>query len=171
MIRRLLLAVVALLALGGVAAGIVAAQGAPPTVTVTMTAKQITLRGAEALQGGPTRFAIRSADKRDHTFMIVALKPGVTFAAFERVLGRARGPEAVLKVATFEGGGQSRATTLSLRPGVTYVALDTSGDNPRRFPRASFTVDAAQGNGRGAKAPDRGKDEELPLRGRPHAPA
>lgn len=143
--RRLLLAVVVLMALGGVAAGIVAAQGAPPTVTVTMTAKQITLQGAEALQGGPTRFALRSGDKRDHTFTIAALKPGVTFAEFERVLGRARGPEPVAKVVTFEGGGQSRAVTLSLRPGATYVALDTSGDDPRRFPRASFSVGAAQG--------------------------
>ena len=47
-------------------------------------------------------------------------------------------PEAVLRVVTFEGGGglqdrESRAVTLSLGPGVTYVALDTSGDNPRRF--------------------------------------
>ena len=110
-----------------------------------MTAKRIALQGADALQGGPTRFALRGADSREHTFTIVALKPGVTFAEFERVLGRARGPEAVLKVVTFEGGGQSRAATLSIRPGVTYVALDTSGDNPRRFPRASFTVGATQG--------------------------
>ena len=152
-------------------AGIVAAQGAPPTVTVTMTAKQITLQGAEALQGGPTRFALRSGDKRDHTFTIAALKPGVTFAEFERVLGRARGPEPVAKVVTFEGGGQSRAVTLSLRPGVTDVALDTSGDDPRRFPRASFSVGAAQGTAVAPRPRAEVRLKNFRFEGCPHAPA
>ena len=148
--RRLLLAVVVLSAFGAGAAGIVVAQGAPPTVTVTLTAKRITLRGTEALQGGPTRFAIRGADSREHTFTIAALKAGVTLPEFERVLRRARGPEAVLEFIKFEGGGglqarERRAVTATLRPGVTYVALDTAGDDPRRFPHVTFTVGAGQG--------------------------
>ena len=119
-------------------------------MTVTLTAKRIALQGADALQGGPTRFALRGADSREHTFTIAALKPGVTLPEFEGVLRRARGPEAVLKFITFEGGGglqprRRRAVTATLRPGLTYVALGTAGDDPRRFPHVSFTVGAAQG--------------------------
>jgi len=143
--------VAAVVACTGGAASIVQAQGAPPSVTVTVNARTLAVQGAEALQAGPTRFDVRRSGRGEHEVSIAALKPGTTVAEFERVLSRVRDPNSLFELVTLEGGiglfgARARgAVTLTLKPGTTYVIADLRGDNPRRWPRSSFTVGAATG--------------------------
>lgn len=113
-----------------------------------MTARQVTLQGAEALQAGLTRFDVRRSDRREHSVSIAALKPGTTPAEFEAVLRRVRNPDSLFELVTLDGGvglfgTRSRgAVTLTLKPNTSYVVVDTGGQNPRRWPLTSFTVGA-----------------------------
>jgi len=79
--------------------------------------------------------------------VIAALRPGRTLEDFRQALRRARrGPGPVLRVATLEASGgippRGRyATTIELRPGVTYVVANI-GENAARAALATFTVGA-----------------------------
>lgn len=149
--RRTVVVCVAVLALVAVAASIVQAQGAPPTVTITANPRSLALRGAEAIQAGPTRFDVRRSNRRDHDVAIAALRPGRTVAEFERVLRRVRNPDVLFELVTVDGGvgllaTRSRgAVTFALKPNTSYVVIDTASENPRRWPLTSFTVGAATG--------------------------
>lgn len=148
--KTLTVAIGVLACVGG-ASTIVQAQGAPPTVTVTASARGLAVQGAEALQGGQTRFDVRRSDRGEHEVSIAALKSGTTAAEFERVLRRVRDPNSLFELVTVDGGvalfgtrGRG-AVTLALRPSTTYVVVNQSGDNPRRWPLTSFTVGAVTG--------------------------
>lgn len=147
--ETVIVASAALAASAGAAATIVQAQGAAPTVSVTVAARQVTLQGAEALQAGTTRFAVRRAGRGEHELDVAALKPGTTPAEFEAVLRRVRDPDSLLRFVTLAGGvglfgtRSNGAVTLTLEPNTSYIVLDSGGDNPRRWPMTSFTVGAA----------------------------
>ena len=147
--KTLIAASAVLAASAGGAATIVQAQGAAPTVSVTVVARQVTLQGAEALQAGPTRFNVRRSDRGEHAVNVAALKPGTTAAEFETALRRVRDPNSLFELVTLDGGvglfgpRSQGAVTLTLKPNTSYVVVDTGGDNPRRWPLTSFTVGAA----------------------------
>lgn len=147
--RKTSIVAAAMVACLGGAATIVQAQGAPPTVSVTVAARQITLQGADALQAGPTRFEVERSDRGEHEVSIGALKPGTTVAEFEAVLRRVRNPDALFELVTLDGGvglfgaRTSGVVTFTLKANTSYVVVDAGGDNPRRWPLTSFTVGAA----------------------------
>lgn len=144
---RVLTALLAIVAAGGLLASLSAAQAPAPTVTVTLGAgSAVTLAGTEALAAGPTRFEVRARGRRPAAFNLVALRPGQTLATLRQAVLRAgRTPTAVKRVATFELSGSATGaapyvTTVDLKPGVTYVAL--TGEDPRRFRYTQLTVGA-----------------------------
>jgi hypothetical protein len=155
--RRVLFACAAAVAV--VSATAPAAQAPPPTVVATVTPQAVTLQGAEALPAGATRFEIRNGARRgDADVNIVALKPGVTVDAFRAALGREGGedPRPFKRILSFEANGIAPAggryaTTINLKPGLTYVVLNTAR-RLERSPIAVFTV-GQQPSGAVAPAP------------------
>ena len=144
---RVLIASLCVLAVGGLFAGLSAAQAPTPTITVQLgPGPAIALTGAEAPAAGPTRFEVRGRGRRPLPFNLVALRPGQTVATLRQVVLRSpRTPTGVKGVATFEAGGSPTgaaryAATVDLKPGVTYVAV--TGEDPRRFRYTPFTVGA-----------------------------
>lgn len=143
---RIVIVVLTIFAGAGLLAGLSAAQAPPPTITVTLgPGSAITLAGAEAPAAGPTRFEVRARGRRPSTFSLLALRPGQTLATLRQAALRSRRtPTPVKRVATFEASGSATgaapyATTVDLRPGVTYVAV-SGGENPRSLRFAQFTV-------------------------------
>jgi hypothetical protein len=155
--RRVLLVCTAAVAV--LSATAAAAQAPPPpNVVATVSPQAVTLQGAEALPAGPTRFEIRnSARRREADVNIVALNPGVTVDAFRAALTRGgENPRPFKRILSFEANGiappgGSYATTINLKPGLTYVVLNAQ----RRLgssPIATFTV-GQQPSGAVAPAP------------------
>lgn len=123
------------------------AQGksALPTITITMTGTTIAVSGA--LQSGAVD--IQSVASREAEPTLVKLNPGVTpaqAAAFLQTKAAADPDNAPAAVGSIifdvdAAKGTSDAQT-TLAPG-DYVALDTSGSNPAKFPIAGFTISPA----------------------------
>jgi len=153
---RIVIVASCMLVCGGLATGLGAAQAPPPTVTVTLgPGPAVSVSGAENLPAGPARIEFRTEGRRPASGSLVALRPGQTLDAVQRAVRQSEESFAPLKrVVTFEAGGSALrgapyATTVDLKPGVTYVAANTSG-NPRNFRYATFTVGTAAG---GAERP------------------
>jgi hypothetical protein len=142
-VKKYLIAGVATLALGGVAA-VAAAQEAPPTVTVALGKTAVTVTGADALKAGPTRFEFSVADGREQYGELLALKPGKTLEDLDKALPK--GPAAVLQLGSLEAGvtlmskSDKRALTATLEPGVTYAVAQVTAENPRKWVYSAFTV-------------------------------
>jgi hypothetical protein len=141
--RVALLATSFLLILAAAAAAVVSAQEPPPTVTITVGPRSVSVAGAENLSAGPTRIEIRGNPRIEG--ILAALKPGRTLQELRRALPRAQnGPGPLKPIVSFEATGApprggAYATTIDLRPGVTYVA----GNVPPRIRNvrfATFTV-------------------------------
>jgi hypothetical protein len=147
-----IVATVAALALG--AAGVGVAQQPLPTVPVTASGTTLTVGATSPLAAGPTRFEIAKAGGDEMEINIAALRPGVTLEQFTAALQG--DPEAAIELVHLDGGAslsagnQRRAVTLSLRPNTTYVALNSSGEQPSDWETSEFTVG---GQSNGATAP------------------
>ncbi|MEA2324889.1 MAG: hypothetical protein QOD81_4739, partial [Solirubrobacteraceae bacterium] len=129
MLRRVALATSGLLVLSGAVAAVVAGQAAPPTITITVGPRSVTVAGAENLPAGPTRVEIRTNARRAQIEgALIALRPGRTADDVRRALPSSQAsPVPIKRLATFEATGaptRSRAyvTTIELRAGVTYAA-------------------------------------------------
>ena len=131
------------LALTGAGAAAVTAQEAPPTVDVTITPRAMTVKGAEALKGGPTRLAFTATGRGEAGFVVMELKPGVTRQQITAAAPRIKDPAAAERrygrfvASTFLAVARRYATTITLKPGAEYVILDIS---KRPAVRAGFTV-------------------------------
>jgi hypothetical protein len=148
-----IVAAVAALALGAARAGL--AQQPVPTVTVTASETTLTVGATGPLAAGPTRFEIVKAGGKELEINIAALRPGVTSAQVTAAL-QGGDPESAIELVHLDGGAglsagdQRRAVTLSLRPNSTYLVVNTSGEQPRDWETAEFTVG---GQSNGATAP------------------
>ncbi len=149
---RVLVALLCILIATGSVASLTGAQepappAPPPTVTITLGPGSVGVAGAENLAAGPTRIEVRGKGRFGGSFSLLALRAGETVATLRAaVLRSTRGPAPVKRVASFEASGQvapraAYVTTVNLRPGVTYVAANTSGE-PRGIRYAPFTIGA-----------------------------
>jgi hypothetical protein len=157
--RRLLLALVAVLTLGAVTAGVVPAQeeqaATTPALEIELAPNRVTIGGpGGVVAAGPTRLEFRNTSRRAPAgASLVALKEGTTLAEFRRVLPRAnRGPGPLKAVATFEAGGQVApggryVTTVALKADTTYVIANSAGDDATKFPLRTFTTGQTPGSG------------------------
>jgi hypothetical protein len=148
-----IVAAVAAIALGAAGAGL--AQQPPPTVTVTASETTLMVGATSPLAAGPTRFEIVNTGREELEIAIAALRPGVTRAQFTAAL-QGGDPEAAIELVHLDGGAnlaardQRRVVTLSLRPNSTYLVINSSGEQPRDWEIAEFTVG---GHSNGATAP------------------
>lgn len=113
-----------------------------PTVDVTLTGTAIAVGGD--LQSGAVNIAMTSTAK-DAEPTLVHLKPGVTADQVLAALrsGKVRDPndampygEIVFDASTPKG----RRTIQTMLPAGDYLALETHGSNPARFPHSTFSV-------------------------------
>ena len=125
------------------AAALVSAQGTPPTITVTAGGTSLTVTPAGTLASGPTRIEfVRTSG--DPSLSVAALRPGVTVEAFTAALRRS--DDDALELIYIDAGADLNAeeprwvSTASLRPGLTYVAVNTEGENRAAFEVTPFTV-------------------------------
>jgi hypothetical protein len=134
-------------------AGIVSAQGTTPTLTVTAGGSTLTVTPAGPLAAGPTRIEFVRASGKP-SLSIAALRPGVTVEAFTAALRTS--DDRALEMIYLDAGADLDATatrsvsTVSLRPGLTYVAVNTEGENRAGYEITPFAVGATPS---GATAP------------------
>ena len=144
------IAVGALLASTG-AMGASAAAAAPvasrglPQITVSMNGSAISVSGA--LRSGGTKIVFRVVKTAVGAPALIRLDPGVTVGQFFAALGSSGGdPNALYGIGAIAVSGEQNRGTGSvqavLAPG-RYVALDTSGPNPARWPVSVFTLSRA----------------------------
>ena len=120
------------------------AAGTLPTLTLTMTGKSIT--ATQSVPAGAVNVVSQVSGEPVASPTLVRLEPGVTFAqAFGAAMKAHGDPNALDGLATIVANpeavkGTSIVQTV-LTPG-SYVALDTEGDNPTKWPQTSFTVTA-----------------------------
>lgn len=131
-----------LLATAATAAAAPAAHAAGvPTLKLTLTGKSITVSGSPVSGAVNVVSVTRAAQGRP---TLVHLNPGVTFAqAFGAVRRHHGDPNYLSGLAQVDYNtgtekGTSSGQTI-LRPG-NWVALDTSNNDPRKWPHVAFTV-------------------------------
>ncbi len=118
------------LALTAAGAAGVAAQEAPPTVDVAVTPKTMTVTGAEALKGGPTRLDFAFKGRGEVGFVVMELRPGVTRDQVTKAAPRIQDPAAAEKrygrfvASSFLANQRKYTTTITLKPATDYVLLD-----------------------------------------------
>jgi hypothetical protein len=125
------------------AAALVSAQGTPPTITVTAGGNSLTVTPAGTVASGPTRIEfVRTAGWP--SLSVGALRAGVTVEAFTAALRRS--DNEALDLIQIDAGADLDAdqprwtSTVSLRAGSTYVAVNTEGENRAAFEVTPFTV-------------------------------
>jgi len=151
----------ALLALGGVGAGLATAQSSAPTVTVHASPTAVSIDATGPLPAGPTRFNfVRPAAKTTLDVYVFVLVPGVSIDQLAQTLRRednterdsALGLVSIQASTTLTPGDTEQAVTFNVKPGLTYyIAVEQEvekGAVPRAF--GSFTSD---GTASGAAAP------------------
>lgn len=123
-------------------AGGAAATATLPTINLGLTGSSITVAGT--LQSGAVNVVSSTSREVAGEPTLLWLKPGATFQqAFGAVAAHHGDPNyldpygAIVFVATAPKGISSAQTVL--QPG-TYVALDTTKDNPAKWPHTEFTV-------------------------------
>jgi hypothetical protein len=128
----------AVLVAGLAIAGAVSAQGTPPTLTMTANGSSLTVTPAGPLSPGPTRIEfVRGSGSP--SLSLAALRPGVTVEQFTAALRRSDND--ALELIYLDAGADldetatQSASTVSLRAGLTYVAVNTEGDS-----RAAYEV-------------------------------
>jgi hypothetical protein len=130
-----------LLAGAGAAAASQPAAGLPQ-VTVAMNGKSIHVGGT--LVSGGVRIVSTVTGEPQGSPALIRLNPGVTlaqfFAAFQQSAGDPNGVGAVgAIVVDAQANKGTSVVQADLAPG-QYVALDTSGPNPAKWPFTAFTV-------------------------------
>jgi plastocyanin len=120
-----------------------AQTSALPTLTLSLTGTAITVGGN--VQSGAVNITSTSTAKEAEP-TIVRLNPGVTADQLLAAVAHIQDPNDVAAYGSivFDADaprGTTSAQTL-LTPG-DYLALDTQGDNPTKWPHAAFTVTAA----------------------------
>jgi len=139
----MLAAVVAAVALTMAAVSGADAPPALPTLSLSLTGTSLTVGGS--MQSGAVNVTSTSTAKEVEP-TLVRLNPGVTADQLLAVAPHIQDPNEVAAYgsivfdATVPRGTSSVQTLLA--PG-DYVALDTEGDNPAKWPHAAFTVTAA----------------------------
>jgi hypothetical protein len=136
--RRVAGILTAVLVAGLAVAGVVSAQGTPPTLTVTANGSSLTVAPAGPLSPGPTRVEfVRGSGSPSLSF--AALRPGVTVEQFTAALRRSdnEGLELIYldAGADLDETAARSVSTFNLRAGLTYVAVNTEGDD-----RAAYEV-------------------------------
>jgi hypothetical protein len=140
-------ACIGILTAGGTATAASSAQSSGlPQLTIAMNGNSINVGGA--LQSGAVDVVSTTTNKSEANPTLVRLNPGVTPEQLLAFINSpaARNTDAVSRFGSivFSGdvlkGVNHQQTTL--QPG-NYVALDTTGDNPAKFPHASFTISQA----------------------------
>lgn len=130
------------LAGGASAASGSAAATALPTITIGMTGNSITVGGT--LQSGAVNIVSTTSGEATGEPTLLYLKPGATFAqAFAAARAHNGDPNYLDPYGSivFDANapkGTSTAQTV-LQPG-TYVAVDTTKNNPAKWPHTQFTV-------------------------------
>jgi hypothetical protein len=171
--RRTVLAGAVALAAAGSGAAVVAAQGTPPSVTLTASASAVTVTGAEALKSGPTRFQFK-ATGGERELALLELKPGVTDDAVTKAAPNIETAEQAREYGTLVTGGAatkagSFVTTITIKA-ARYAVIDitrrpavralfTAGDPPNgtTVPAPAATLDMDDFRFRGpATLPKRG---------------
>jgi len=140
-----MLAAVAATAVALTAAAVSSAQAPStlPTLTLSLTGTSITVGGD--VQSGAVNVSSTSTAK-DAEPTLVRLNPGVTADQLLAAIPHVQDPNEVAQYGSivFDADvphGTKTAQTV-LAPG-DYLALDTQGDNPTKWPHATFTVTAA----------------------------
>jgi hypothetical protein len=133
----------------GVFAAVAAAQGAPPTVAVTVGKGVITPQPAGPIAAGPTRFEFTRTGKGDVEAILVTLRPGVSLDQLRKVAASdaALGLIYIEAAAPLSDATPKRALTVDLRANVTYVLVSMAGNS------FAFTELATTGTANGAQAP------------------
>jgi hypothetical protein len=133
--------VVAIAAISGATA---TAAGTLPTLALTMTGKSIT--ATSTVPAGAVNVVSTVSGEAVGSPTLVRLDPGVTFAqAFGAAISHGGDPNALDGLAAIVANpmapkGTSNAQAV-LTPG-SYVALDTTANNPNKWPHVNFTVTA-----------------------------
>jgi hypothetical protein len=142
---RIGIAIVGVLAALGISAAIGSAQGAAPTIDVSVAPRAVTFN-TQGIAAGPTRFVFRNTNRRGPAeISMISLRPGVTVQRLRQAL-RSRNvtPAALKRIVIFEAGGfvgprGSYTTTVDLKPNTTYVVANI-GRNPATSPMTAFNV-------------------------------
>ena len=118
------------------------AAGTLPTLTLTMTGKSIT--ATPSVPAGAINLVSNVSGEPVASPTLVRLEPGVTFAQAFAAVGAGHGdPNALDGLATIVANPEARKGTSTVQTVLTpgnYVALDTEGDNPAKWPKVNFTV-------------------------------
>ncbi len=120
------------------------AAGALPTLTLTLTGKSIT--ATSTVPAGAVNVVSMVTGEPAGSPTLVHLDPGVTFQqAFGAVQAHHGDPNALQGLASIVFSTQATKGTSSgqtVLPAGNYVALDTQGNNPVKWPVTIFTVTA-----------------------------
>lgn len=140
------LAAVSLAALVGGMLTTGAAQAATlPTATASVSATSITVSGA--LQSGAVNIVSTATGGKEPSVVLFKVKPGVSLTEVYAFLDSnklASDPNAAAKLGALvfdaeAGKGKPTEAQTVLAPG-QYVALNTEGETPSKWPRSSFAV-------------------------------
>jgi plastocyanin len=150
---------------GGVLAGQAVAQApsGPPTVTITASPTAVSVGATGAIPAGPTRLdMVRAAGAPDTDVFVALLVPGVTIDQLTRTLAveDRTGGESSLGLVSLQasaaivGRETHRATTLTLKPGLTYVVVaEPDAEANGKAKQRSVTTFSTSGAANGATAP------------------
>jgi hypothetical protein len=134
---------------GMVVAAIAAASGATataagtlPTLTLTMTGKSIS--ATQSVPAGAVNVVSTVSGEPVASPTLLRLEPGVTFEQAFGAVGAGHGdPNALDGLATIVANPEAlkgTSTVQTVLAAGNYVALDTEGDNPAKWPHVKFTV-------------------------------
>jgi hypothetical protein len=152
----------ALLALGGVGAGLATAQSPAPTVTVHASPSAVSIEATGPLAAGPTRFNfVRPAAKTTLNAYVIVLVPGVSIDQLAQTLRREDNTEtdaslglvSIQASTTLTPDDTEQPVTFNVKPGLTYYIVVEQEVEKGAVPRAfgSFTS-GATANGAAAPA-------------------
>jgi hypothetical protein len=130
---------------GAASAKSASAAQALPTIPLKLTGKSITVGGT--YQSGAVNIALTTTGVPDAEPTVLRLNPGATFQqAFGAAASHHGDPNYLdpFGALVFDAGAPNGTSTTQtvLTPG-TYVAIDTSGNNPAKWPHTQFTVKRA----------------------------
>jgi hypothetical protein len=114
-----------------------------PTLTLTMTGHSVAVGGTPVTGAVDVASTVSGEKQAEPTLLY--LKPGATFAQAFAAAESHHGdpnyidPYGAIVFDALAPKGTSTAQTMLLEPG-TYVAVDTIGNNPRKWPYTQFTV-------------------------------
>jgi hypothetical protein len=146
------------------------AQGAPPTVNVTVSRTATAVQVPGPVPAGPTKMQVTRQGTGDAAAYFLLLNAGVTREEFEAAIrqdDRTDGTSAVGLV-SIQGSvsldsAATRAVTFTLRPGLTYLVMGEVSRGDDRPPVRSFTTLTTTGAQNGAAAP--APEATIPMRG------